>query len=109
MAESLIWNSKDRVYNPDALHFCEGLSCQSLYGPSRAIHGMLSWAPSKRVFSYLRTEMIPVGSEISNATGVIKTLFYSLFHNKYIIVIYNSNYWLQSYKELMLDSTQTKW
>jgi len=54
--------------------------CQPLHGPSRAMHGMLSWAPSKRVMSYplarrLLPEVIPVGSKIGNATGVSESFF----------------------------------
>jgi len=67
--------------------------CQPLYGLSRAIHGMLSWAPSKRVISYplawrLRPEVIPVGSKIGNATGVLKKPKRKVFFITFCQIIY---------------------
>jgi len=48
--------------------------CQPLDGLYGAMHGMLSWAPSKRVISdplarRFRPEVVPVGSKIGNAIG----------------------------------------
>jgi len=49
------------------------------------MHGMLSWAPSKRVISYplarrLRPEVIPVGSKIGNTTGFIEIGMYGAYY-----------------------------
>ena len=74
------WKSTDGMQNKKKIKLgyiaiLQKPLCHPLYGLYKAIHGMLSWAPSKRVISYplawrFWPKVILVGSKIGNVTGV---------------------------------------